>query len=517
MTGAEIAEILTRWAAQGVTGAIEWRDGKRRRLFFFEAGQLVGLQSNLKSESPSRVSEKFPGLDQDELRIKVAEVRLRGALEEIEGQVESHIGAAPPVRDPVDLIALLWAVADTLPRPPERSYPRVRPGGATTLAMVPFPSAVAGYLVDLDGSRAIDDVTAFGPADPETLYNALSLGVLLGALDAAELEAPATVVTTQRLADTPVATAQRRPSASSVDEIGAFIQEGMSAAAPNPDGYEVVLPRARVDRGPTERPAAPPAPAAPPPPAAPATPDLLRAHARMRAAANHFEVLGVAPDAHPEVIRRAYFALARDLHPDRWITAGPESRERATELFDLVRAAWEVLSDDEARERYIARAIRGEKSEEERAMDRVREILEAETEFKRALAELAAGRFGPASEIFQRASARVPDDQEMAAYAAFAAFRATGGKDPRKAEAALEALDLAVREKEKFDQGHVMIGQIHVALGDEAAARQSFIAALKIRPTNPDATRELKRGQARQAEAREQASGGFFSKLFGKK
>ncbi len=499
MTGAEIAEILARWTAQGVTGAVEWRDGKRRRLFFFEGGQLVALQSNLKSESPARVAEGLADATPEQLRVAVAAARLRGALEEIEGSVEAHIGATPPAAEPVDLLALLWSVADTLPRPPSRCYPQVRPGGAVLLSRVPFPPALGAYIADLDGSRSAEDVISFGPTEPELTFDALSLGVLLGANVANPREAPSLVVTTQRVADTPVATAQV-PSATA-DEIGALITEGIGAA-PNPDGYEVVLPRARADR------------VAPSPAAAAAAGPSGASVDRVRAAENHFEVLGVDPGASVETMRRAYLALAKELHPDRWASADAATRADANELFDLLRAAWEVLSDDEAREAYISRVIRGEKTAEEQTMDRLREILDAEADFKRGLAEMSAGRHGPASELFGRAAAAVPEDQEMAGYAAYATFRAGGAKDPRKAETAIEALTEAVKNKEKFDQGHVMIGQIHRLLGDEAAARQSFIAALRIRPTNPDATRELKRGPSPEAKA---TGGGFFSRLFGKK
>lgn len=60
-----------------------------------------------------------------------------------------------------------------------------------------------------------------------------------------------------------------------------------------------------------------------------------------------YAVLGVAPDASPDEIRRAYRHRARSLHPD---VAGPASEEE----FKRVGHAYEVLSQPEERTRYDA-------------------------------------------------------------------------------------------------------------------------------------------------------------------
>ena len=62
--------------------------------------------------------------------------------------------------------------------------------------------------------------------------------------------------------------------------------------------------------------------------------------------ADHYEVLGVARDASPEEIKKAYRRLARELHPD--VNPGEDAAER----FKLVTHAYDVLSDPDQRHRY---------------------------------------------------------------------------------------------------------------------------------------------------------------------
>jgi len=59
----------------------------------------------------------------------------------------------------------------------------------------------------------------------------------------------------------------------------------------------------------------------------------------MSAESDPYQILQVRPDAEEDVIRAAYRALARNLHPDH--SADPASAERMVQ----VNRAWEILSD----------------------------------------------------------------------------------------------------------------------------------------------------------------------------
>ena len=64
---------------------------------------------------------------------------------------------------------------------------------------------------------------------------------------------------------------------------------------------------------------------------------------------DYYEVLGVARDASPDEIKKAYRKLALKWHPDRHQGAAAEEAERE---FKRISEANEVLSDPEKRARY---------------------------------------------------------------------------------------------------------------------------------------------------------------------
>lgn len=66
---------------------------------------------------------------------------------------------------------------------------------------------------------------------------------------------------------------------------------------------------------------------------------------------DYYEVLGVARNATPEQIKRAYRQLARKHHPDLQPAA---ERAKAGEHFKEINEAYEVLSDPEKRKKYDA-------------------------------------------------------------------------------------------------------------------------------------------------------------------
>jgi hypothetical protein len=72
-----------------------------------------------------------------------------------------------------------------------------------------------------------------------------------------------------------------------------------------------------------------------------------------------YRVLGVRPDADPDVIRRAYLQLARRHHPDFFVDASPGERAAAEARMRAVNEAWAVLGDRQRRAAHDDAAPRG--------------------------------------------------------------------------------------------------------------------------------------------------------------
>jgi curved DNA-binding protein CbpA len=74
---------------------------------------------------------------------------------------------------------------------------------------------------------------------------------------------------------------------------------------------------------------------------------------------SYYEVLGVAPDASADVIKRAFHAFARKYHPDRHVDR-PELHRKSVRIYRRGTEAYRVLGNPEARRLYDDGLSRGQ-------------------------------------------------------------------------------------------------------------------------------------------------------------
>lgn len=230
--------------------------------------------------------------------------------------------------------------------------------------------------------------------------------------------------------------------------------------------------------------------------------------------ADHYALLGVSHDASPAELRRAYFALARQLHPDRLAALGiPDEHRDAQRLFAQVNTAFAVLSDPQRRADYTAVLRRGGeaavRAEQAQAEAMTARIVEGEQAFHRG--EAALRRDQPAAAIAEltRAVELNPEEPDYHAMLAWAQFCAAPDKHA-VATTTRSALDRAIARSPRAITARFYLGRVERMLGRDHDALRHFQAVLQSAPHHSEAASEARVIEARLASGPSDKGGGLF-------
>ncbi|HEX3758599.1 MAG TPA: DnaJ domain-containing protein [Kofleriaceae bacterium] len=217
--------------------------------------------------------------------------------------------------------------------------------------------------------------------------------------------------------------------------------------------------------------------------------------------ADHFQLLGVASDVAAEPLRKAYFALARQLHPDRLAALGiSDDGRHAQRLFAEINAGFAILSDPARRAKYLDVLRRGGeaaiRAEQARAEELTRRIVDAEEAFRRA--ELALRRDQPQAAVteLERAVQLHPEEADYQAALAWARFCAAPDKQA-VAAATRTALDRAIQRAPRSVTPRFYLGRVERMLGRDPEALRHFREVLAAAPGHADAASEVRALEAR--------------------
>jgi tetratricopeptide (TPR) repeat protein len=231
--------------------------------------------------------------------------------------------------------------------------------------------------------------------------------------------------------------------------------------------------------------------------------------------ADHFQLLGVAQDVSADLLRKAYFALARQLHPDRLAALGiSDDGKHAQRLFAQINAGFAILSDDTRRADYLGVLSRGGeaavRAEQARAEEMARRILDAEEAFHRG--ELALKRDQPRVAVTElEVAVRLhPDEADYHALLAWAQFCAAPDK-MAIASATRLSLDKAIQRSPRAVSARFYLGRVERMLGRDQEALRLFRDVLAAAPGHTDAAAELRVLEARLASG-DKPGGGLFGR-----
>lgn len=204
---------------------------------------------------------------------------------------------------------------------------------------------------------------------------------------------------------------------------------------------------------------------------------------------DHYGVLEVERTASDEEIRVAYACLAKRTHPDRFHAASSSVRQLAAQVFERIAEANRAIATAEARQAYAQELSRGKKLDA--VEDEGRRALQAETEFQKGEAKMAARDYEGALLCFGRAMEHFPSEGEYRSYYGWCLYLCHPDNDVMLGEAlehCREGLKLA-KDREK---PYLLLGRLYKAMGKAVAAKKMFARAVQIKPQCVEAMRELR-------------------------
>jgi curved DNA-binding protein CbpA len=196
------------------------------------------------------------------------------------------------------------------------------------------------------------------------------------------------------------------------------------------------------------------------------------------------ELLEVTGNSDEEIIKKNYYRLAKEFHPDRYFSsADPEIKDKLTSIFDAITRAYNILKDDSKRKEYSISL--GEIREEE-----VSTAQSAEEQFKRGVEEFKKGNFWGAVESLKWAIKLEPKKAKYWSYLSLSLSKIPNRlKDAE--DASLETIKLEPYNAEHY----VHLGLIYLKAGMKKRAYNQFGKALKFDPGNAKAQKGLKQAK----------------------
>ncbi len=211
---------------------------------------------------------------------------------------------------------------------------------------------------------------------------------------------------------------------------------------------------------------------------------------------DYFALLGVTRETSNDEMQKAYFLLARDLHPDKIKALGLDDTDRrAHKVFSQVNKAFAVLTDKEKRAHYQevlkAGGEKAYKEQLEKAESEAMAMFEAEDQHQQGEMWIRKGRMMEAGKFFKKAVELNPTEGEHLIMYLWTEFRLA-----RDAVASFEELDpqaqKAIEMSPNSPDCHLYRGRMAKEARKDAIARACFNKVLELEPGHQSATQELR-------------------------
>ena len=313
---------------------------------------------------------------------------------------------------------------------------------------VPLNPAEGYTMSRVDGTATIREICIVSPMGEETTLRALFGLMMAGILDAMGHPAAAVKAGARRPA---TAAGSRRP--------GGVLKSRVpgNGGAPRTRRPTSARPAPRIER---VRPATAPD----------LEQEMLVRFGQMNEA-DLYAVLGIAHGAGDDDIRRSYYGLAKQFHPDKFTRE--EMKTKAEKVFAHITQAYSTLGKGEARKKYdeelSLRSTTNQKTVEPADIARMN--------FKTGRENFAKGRFAEAVTFFQNACDQDPKRAEYWHYLGM-----TQSKNPRWKKDAEESFLKAIQIDPSNADSYAHLGALYARGHLEKRARIMYEKALQWNP-----------------------------------
>ncbi|MEW6419212.1 MAG: DnaJ domain-containing protein [Nitrospirota bacterium] len=195
---------------------------------------------------------------------------------------------------------------------------------------------------------------------------------------------------------------------------------------------------------------------------------------------SEYELLDVDEGSDVETIKKNYYRLAKEFHPDRYFSSDPTIKDKLTSIFDALTRAYTAMTEGK-------KGIKDYIPPGKVRKEEISNATKAEELFKRGIEEFKEGNFWGAVDSLKWAA---KFDPKKAKYWSYLSLSFT--KIPNRLKDAEQALLEAIKLDPYNAEYYVNLGMIYVKAGMKKRAQHQFEKALKFDPRNVDAKRGLR-------------------------
>ena len=206
---------------------------------------------------------------------------------------------------------------------------------------------------------------------------------------------------------------------------------------------------------------------------------------------DYFTMLGVPRDVSTDAVRAAFFALAKQWHPDRLPALLADAKEPCARVFSHMNEAYQTLVDPDKRAKYLE-LITGTVTTKTAEQETIVKVVEAAQLFQKAEIMFKRNDLTGAEQLVRRANELDPKQAEYLALLTWIEATKPGATSDSQTHKFIDALSQAIDQNENCERAYFYRAMLHKRLGNTSAAMRDFRTVVEQNPRNVDAQRELR-------------------------